>query len=602
MESGLREISLPVTTEKKPEIVPNNSPAIIQIPLNDFPLKERLKLQNCGIPEEVVKVYSQKGIDTMLEWQLECLSKPEVLSGNKNLIVSAPTSAGKSLVGEIIALKCILEKKKKVMIVQPFVAAVHMTEKHLQDILKSYRVQGFLESFSPSGGISKTDVTICTIERADILLSKMLQEDQENLGDIGIIIVDELHMVGDKQRGYHLELLLSKVLYMEHTESSTNIQLVGLSEGLENDKEVLTRWFNGASFYSTKERPVPLHQKVKMGRLLFDTNFKENKKLDGSKIEGDQKDILQISKDILSNGDCVLVFCATRNNCEDLALKLAEALPESMAVSMKTDLANFSSISDEDLKTTIPKGIAFHHAGLSSSDREAIEDGFVKKNIKLLVATTTLSSSVNLPVRLVIVTSPYDYSTSLMNFRTYKQMVGRAGRKGLDEKGESILICSKSQRFEVQEWLQASYPPISSALISEDSTMSHNIFHKKENTFTRILLNLIYSGINSEEAIQQYSRFTLHYHNDDIGVYKVNMKKSLNYLLSNGFIKSNPASDATDNKKVFSTSDIGSATAWSSLPPEEALALHQHLKRKKAKEFSDQICYTYLVSFIYGVK
>ena len=258
MESDLKDISLPLTTEQKPEIAPNNSPAIIQIPSNDLPLKERLKLQNCGLPEEVVKAYSQKGIDAMLKWQLECLSIPEVLSGNKNLIVSAPTSAGKSLVGEIIALKCILEKKKKVLIVQPFVAAVHMTEKHLKDIFKSYGVQGFLESFSPSGGISNTDVTICTIEKADILISNILQEDQEDLGEIGVIIVDELHMVGEEQHGYHLELLLSKVRYLEHIGIlSTNIQLVGLSEGLEIDEEVFTRWFKEASFYSTTDRPSP---------------------------------------------------------------------------------------------------------------------------------------------------------------------------------------------------------------------------------------------------------------------------------------------------------------------------------------------------------
>ena len=353
--------------------------------------------------------------------------------------MSAPTSAGKSLVGEIIALKCILEKKK-VLIVQPFVAAVHMTEKHLKDVFKLYRVQGFLESFSPSGGISNTDVAICTIEKADILISNILQEDQEDLGEIGVIIVNELHMVGEEQRGYYLELLHSKVLYMEHTGIlSTNIQLVGLSEGLEMDEEVLTRWFKEASFYSTTDRPVPLHQKVKINKVLYDTDFQEEKKLKCSKIKNDRKGILQISEDILSNGYCVLVFCPTRNSCENLA---------------------------------------FHHAGLSSSDREAIEDGFIKKNIKLLVATTTLSSSVNLPVRLVIVTSPYDCKKCLMTFRTFQQMVGRAGRKGLDEKGERILICNKPHKVKVHKWLQASYAPMSSVLLSEDNVVSQNSFVK----------------------------------------------------------------------------------------------------------------------------
>ena len=68
MESESRKISLPLTTEQNPEIVVQNklrlSPGIIQTPSEGFPLKERLKLKNCGLPEEVLQSYSHKGIDT----------------------------------------------------------------------------------------------------------------------------------------------------------------------------------------------------------------------------------------------------------------------------------------------------------------------------------------------------------------------------------------------------------------------------------------------------------------------------------------------------------------------------------------------------------
>ena len=82
MDSDSRD-ALPLTTEQKPEVAPNNSkssPGIIQIPSKDLPLEEKLKLKNCGLPEKVLKSYSQKRIDTMLEWQLECLSKPGILT------------------------------------------------------------------------------------------------------------------------------------------------------------------------------------------------------------------------------------------------------------------------------------------------------------------------------------------------------------------------------------------------------------------------------------------------------------------------------------------------------------------------------------------
>ena len=609
MESYLKEIPLPLTTEQKPEIAPNNlkpSPGIIQIPSIDLPQKERLMLQSFGLPEEVLQSYSLKGIRTMLEWQLECLSKPGVLSGNNNLIVSAPTSAGKSLVGEIIALKCVIEMKKKVLIVQPFVAAVRMTEKHLKDIFKSYRVQGFLDSFSPSGGISNIDVAICTIEKANILVSNILQEDQDNLGEIGLIIVDELHMVGDKQRGYHLDILLSKILYMKNVKMlSTNIQLVGLSTSLEKDKKIFTCWLK-AKFFSHGIRPVPLLEKVKVDDVLYDTEFQEIGELDSSNvIRGDEEGILQVSKNTLLEKKCVLIFCQTKKECEDLALKLAKALPEELEQSMEIDSAKILVV-DKNLENTIPKGIAFHHAGLSHDDRIAIENGFSEKLIKIVVATTTLSSSVNLPVRLVIVTSPYYYD-NLKDFRTYQQMVGRAGRKGLDKRGESILICKENQRSQVKNWFKLGSMSISSFLLHCNSYWFYNTFGKRITRFNKVLLSLVDCGIASKDSIAAFYKFTLCCYQNGSDDFNDTLTESLKYLLSNKFIEvSKPpscqmSSDAEDtancrDEKCYSISTFGSATAWSGLSPEEALALYQHLERI-GKESPHWVHYQYLVSF-----
>jgi len=102
----------------------------------------------------------------MFKWQLECLSLPEVLSG-KNLIVSAPTSTGKSLIGEFIALKCILESEK-VILIQPYKTAVSMTEKYLNNIfeLSEVTVKGVLESLLSFGDASNLNFAIYTIEKA----------------------------------------------------------------------------------------------------------------------------------------------------------------------------------------------------------------------------------------------------------------------------------------------------------------------------------------------------------------------------------------------------------------------------------------------------
>ena len=104
---------------------------------------------------------------------------------------------------------------------------------------------------------------------------------------------------------------------------------------------------------------------------------------------------------------------------------------------------------DSTLAKVIRMGVAYHHAGLTTDERDIVESGFKNGVIRVLVATSTLSSGVNLPARRVILRCPLTYNGQLMDKLQYKQMVGRAGRKGVDTEGESILICKKTERDKV---------------------------------------------------------------------------------------------------------------------------------------------------------
>lgn len=81
-------------------------------------------LSNWSLPDSVLERYSSKGITHMFNWQFECLSNPKLLFQSSNLVYSAPTSAGKTLVSEILLIKTILERRKKGIFILPFISVV----------------------------------------------------------------------------------------------------------------------------------------------------------------------------------------------------------------------------------------------------------------------------------------------------------------------------------------------------------------------------------------------------------------------------------------------------------------------------------------------
>lgn len=283
-------------------------------------------LENWNLPPCVVSEYHKKNVVEMFEWQCECLKNQEVLFKGKNLVYSAPTSAGKTFVSEILMIKNVIERKKKAIFILPFISIVREKMFHLQDLLVSsgVRVEGFFGGYHPPGGFESIDLAVCTIEKANSIVNKLLEA--SNLQSVGMIVIDEVHLISDPQRGYILELLLTKILFMCE-KFQYNIQIVAMSATLPN-VDLLCRWLR-AEFFQTDYRPVELREMMKIGENIYDRDMKFLRKID-LKFKDfflkDADEICQLAMETISDCCQLIVFCPSKDWCENGALNLAKGI------------------------------------------------------------------------------------------------------------------------------------------------------------------------------------------------------------------------------------------------------------------------------------
>lgn len=546
---------------------------------SDAPLNKNRKLKDWGLPPEITRKYEERGITEMFEWQVNCLGNPKVLFECCNLVYSAPTSAGKTLVAEILTIKTILERQKKVIIILPFVSIVREKMFYFQDILSSsgIRVEGFMGSQSPPGGLQAVHVAICTIEKANSLINKLL--DEGSISELGAVIVDELHLLGDPSRGYILELLLTKVKYVSSKSDDVQIQIVGMSATLPN-LEILASWLN-AELFITDFRPIPLEEYCLIGSKYYDKEGRCIANLDTAlTVEGDS--VLKICLNTIKDGCSILIFCMTKNWCESLAQSVAQSFYKlgcegTKAGSVLRSQLKSEAISevleqmkncpvglDQVLKKTISFGVAYHHAGLTFDERDIVEGGFKSGAIRVLVATSTLSSGVNLPARKVIIRSPV-FQRQPINILTYKQMIGRAGRMGKDLKGESIIICSEAEKKIGFELMMGSLAPVKSCIESEDKYM-------------RAVLEMIASQVlSTKEQLDLYSKCTLLYNQQEAQPTNFLLENTLDELKNYELVRIQTEGE----EEHYVATPLGKACLSSSMAPNDGLSLFCELQRAR---------------------
>ncbi|KND02903.1 uncharacterized protein SPPG_01983 [Spizellomyces punctatus DAOM BR117] len=529
----------------------------------------RLLLSNkaYGIPESVLGAFKERGITSLLPWQMECLLQEGVLDGKRNLLYSAPTSAGKSMVADILMLNKVIKTKRKAIMIVPFVAIASEKTREMQKILASasLNIVGYYSDVG-SSSFDDVDIAYCTTEKANSLINKLLEE--RKLDSLGIVVVDELHMAGDPSRGYLLELLLTKLKFL----MKDDLQLVGMSATLPN-LDLFQGWLD-AHLYVTHDRPVPLTEHIKYAHQVYDVagrpiqTLKKNHHLDADMLGS-------LVQPVIDDSASVLIFCSSKKHCESTATFLAQILRDVGDEETKLQRLNIvreleratPAKPDELLPNLIMKGIAFHHSGVLTQEKEIIEDAYRAGIIRVMTCTSTLAMGVNLPARRVIFRD-MKIGRNHISVREYQQMKGRAGRKGLDAYGECYLMCAQSADFQrAQQLVQAGLDCVTSCLMTELKGMK------------RALLEVIVAGVaNVGPDFEAYLQATLLY--AEIGVFNEELRKCIDgaicFLCDHAFILWNPGA------KRFEATKLGIATVASALAPEEAHIVYLELDRSSA--------------------
>ncbi|NXT35232.1 HELQ Helicase, partial [Pelecanoides urinatrix] len=540
-----------------------------------------------GLPSKVKDLFRQfRGIETLYEWQHDCLML-ESLQQRKNLIYSLPTSGGKTLVAEIIILQELLCRQKDVLMILPYVAIVQ--EKVWVRGLSNFGIElGFLvEEYAGSKGRFppikrriKKSLYIATIEKAHALVNSLIET--ERIDDLGLVVVDELHMLGEGSRGATLEITLAKILY-----TSKNTQIIGMSATLNNVGDL--QKFLQAEYYTNNFRPVELKEYVKIRDTIYAVDNKTengytfshllNFKYSSNLEKADPDHIIALVTEVIPKYSC-LIFCPTKKNCENVVSMVCKYLKKEFRAHREKEkqdlIKNLKNIGNGSvcpvLKQTIPFGVAYHHSGLTNDERKSIEEAYSTGVLCLLACTATLAAGVNLPARRVILRAPY-VANDVLKKNQYKQMIGRAGRAGIDSAGESILIVQEKDKHLVQDLVNSPLENCYSNLLLELTKGMQSL-----------LLSLV--GLKIAVTLEEVDNFMC---NTLLGVQQQLLSKEkslseiikdgLENLIEKGLLKGRISEKDQDSKCTLTITLLGKATYKGSIDLAYCNLLYRELKK-----------------------
>jgi ATP-dependent RNA helicase HelY len=455
------------------------------------------------------------------------------LSHGSSVLVAAPTGAGKTVVGEFAAWLA-LNRGGKCFYTTPIKALSNQKYSDFVSMHGSENV-GLLTGDNTIN--SEAPVVVMTTE----VLRNMLYEDSPTLGGLHYVVLDEVHYLQDRYRGavweeifIHLPvevLTVSLSATVSNTEEFAEWQqtLRGRVDVLiEEQRPVEIR-----HWYFATDELLPMFVRLPGGELAanpraaeFDRRRRRGSPKPRRKGRRTQQKRARIPLrsevvDRLASEDMLpaIYFIFSRKGC-DAAVE--QCLRENLRLTTPserriiTDVAEtrVEDLSDDELDVLgytswlvgLQNGIAAHHAGMIPPFKETVEDLFEQGLVKVVFATETLALGINMPARSVVIESLTKFTGDtheLMTPGEYTQLSGRAGRRGIDEVGNSIVLMQRYTNFDTITRLASTrtYPLRSS--FQPSYNMAVNLVRNYEREEAEHLVNSSFAQFQADRDIVQ---------------------------------------------------------------------------------------------------
>ena len=396
------------------------------------------------------------------------------LENGDSVLVAAPTGAGKTIVAEFAVFLAMQEPRAKVFYTAPMKA---LSNQKFQEFVAEYGAADVGLLTGDTNINSGARIVVMTTE----VLRNMLYADSDLLKDLAFVIMDEVHYLADRFRGAVWEEVIIHL--------PQSVRLVSLSATVSNAEE-FGDWLQAVrgetAVIVSEERPVPLDQHILVRSKLLDLfdasgTHRVNPELvqlvrsgggrggppnarqrrGGYNSRGGQHEEGRMSRaqivELLGGRNLLpaIFFIFSRVGCDAAVTQVLRAGVRLTTTEEREEIRAIveercRTILDEDLAVLgywqwldgLLRGVAAHHAGMLPAFKEVVEELFQKKLVKAVFATETLALGINMPARTVVLEKLEKFNGEARVPITpgeYTQLTGRAGRRGIDVEGHSVI-------------------------------------------------------------------------------------------------------------------------------------------------------------------